>query len=163
MNKIIIVVLLTVFLAAAGFAQDAQDFNNPLIMEKLGLTQQQIEQLKAIYAEAQEIIREAQLDIDIQTAMLKKALAQQNVNLTQVEGLLKSIADLEYEVRLAQITSQVQIRGVIGVEAWTVLNRSRNRNRLSDDEDGADEATREREREATEPEPSHTQDSKSKQ
>ena len=45
MKKIIIVSLLTAFLAAAGFAQA---FNNPQIMEKLGLTQEQ-EILLALY------------------------------------------------------------------------------------------------------------------
>ena len=50
MKKIIIVVLLTCFLAIAGFTQN---FNNPQFMEKLGLTQQQVEQLESIYEEAQ--------------------------------------------------------------------------------------------------------------
>ncbi len=82
MKKIIIVVLLTCFLTIAGFTQN---FNNPQFMEKLGLTQQQVEQLKSIYEEAQKTIREAQLDIDIQKAELKKLLFQSNVDLKQVE------------------------------------------------------------------------------
>lgn len=152
MKKILIVVLLAGFLAAAGFAQD---FNNPQIIEKLGLTQEQVEQLKLIYEEAQEIIRAAQLDIDIERAQLKKVLAQNNVDLRQVERRLKSIVDLEYEVRLEQIKTQVRVRKVIGNKKWAQLIGIREMRRTRE----AGERTRERE---PDPETSQKQDSKSK-
>ena len=120
MKKIIIVSLLTAFLAAAGFAQA---FNNPQIMEKLGLTQEQVIQLTSIYEEAQKTIREAQLDIDIQKAELKKLLFQSNVDLKQVERRLKSILDLEYKLRLAEITREVKARKVIGDKEWAQLTQ----------------------------------------
>ncbi len=149
MRKIIIVVLLTGFLAAAGFAQD---FNNPQIMEKLGLTQEQVTELTRIYEEAQKIIREAQLDIDIERAQLKKLLFQSNVDLRQVERRLKSILDLEYKLRLAEITREVKARKVIGDKAWARLTQMiRTRKEAFA-----------RERKQPEPGPNQTQDSKSK-
>ncbi len=120
MKKIIIVVLLTCFLAAAGFTQD---FNNPQVIEKLGLTQEQVTQLTLIHDEAEEIIREAKLDIDIQKAELKKLLFESNVDLRQVERKLKSILDLEYKVRLAEITREVKARKLIGDKEWARLTQ----------------------------------------
>jgi len=120
MKKIIIVALLTCFLAAAGFAQD---FNNPQIIEKLGLTQQQVEKLTLIYEEAEKIIREARLDIDIERAQLKKLLFESTVDLRQVERRLKSILDLEYKLRLAEITREVKARKVIGDKEWARLTQ----------------------------------------
>ena len=147
--KIIIVSLLTAFLAAARFAQD---FNNPQIMEKLGLTQEQVIQLTSIYEEAQKTIREAQLDIDIERAQLKKLLFQSNVDLRQVERRLKSILDLEYKLRLAEITREVKVRKIIGDKEWARLTQMiRNRK----------EAVA-RERKQPEPESNQRPDSKSK-
>ena len=119
-KKILIVVLLTFFLAAAGFAQD---FNNPQVMEKLGLTQEQVTQLTRIHEEAQKIIRAAQLDINIERAQLKKLLFESNVDLRQVERRLKSILDLEYKLRLAEITREVKVRKVIGDKKWAQLTQ----------------------------------------
>ena len=119
-KKTIIAVLLTCFLAAAGFTQD---FNNPQIMEKLGLTQEQVTQLTRIHEEAEKIIRAAQLDIDIERAQLKKLLFQSNVDLRQVERRLKSILDLEYKLRLAEITREVKARKVIGDKEWARLTQ----------------------------------------
>lgn len=118
MKKIIFVVLLTGFLAAAGFTQD---FNNPQVMEKLGLTEEQATQLTRIHEEAEKIIREAHLDIEIQKAELKKLLFQSNVDLRQVERKLKSILDLEYKLRLEEITREVKARKVIGDKKWAQL------------------------------------------
>jgi Spy/CpxP family protein refolding chaperone len=119
-KKTIIVLFLTAFLAAAGFAQD---FNNPQIMEKLGLTQEQVTQLTSIHEEAEKIIIEAQLDIDIERAQMKKLLFESNVDLRQVERRLKSILDLEYKLRLAQITREVKARKVIGDKEWARLTQ----------------------------------------
>jgi len=153
MKKIIIAVLLTCSLAAAGFSQD---FNNPQIMEKLELTQEQVTQLTRIYEEALKTIREAQLDIDIERAQLKKLLFQSNVDLRQVERRLKSILDLEFKLRLAEITREVKARKVIGDKKWAQLIREMRRTR---EETGA--TTRDRDR-RQDPETSQKQDSKSK-
>ena len=149
MKKIIIAVLLTAFLAAAGFTQD---FNNPQVMEKLGLTEQQVEQLKSIYEEAEKIIKEAQLDIEIQKAELKKLLFRSNVDLRQVEIRLRSILEFEYKLRLAEITREVKARGVIGDKEWARLTQMIRTRR---------EAVV-RERKQPEPEPGERPDSKSK-
>ena len=87
------------------------------------MTQQQVEQLESIYEEAQKTIREAQLDSDIERAQLKKLLFQSNVDLRQVERRLKSILDLEYKLRLAEITREVKARRVIGDKKWAQLTQ----------------------------------------
>jgi len=149
MKKSIIVLLLTGFLAAAGFTQD---FNNPQVMEKLGLTEEQVTQLTLIHEEAEKIIREAQLDIDIERAQLKKLLFESNVDLRQVERRLKSILDLEYKLRLAEITREIKARKLIGDKEWARLTQMIRIRR---------EAVA-RERRQPEPGPNQTQDSKSK-
>lgn len=149
MKKSIIVLLLTVFLAAVGFAQD---FNNPQVMEKLGLTQEQATQLTRIHEESEKIIVEAKLDIEIQKAELKKLLFQSNVDLRQVERKLKSIFDLEYKLRLEEITREVKARKIIGDKKWAQLTHMIRARR---------EAIA-RERRQPEPEPGQRQESKPK-
>jgi hypothetical protein len=124
---------------ALAFGQDAGDRK---IWTRLGLSEEEITRLTAIFDRTERTVRESRLEIDVLKAQLKKALFQDPVDMNEVERLLRASLDWEYKLRLAQITRQVEIRQLLGdrkyARLFEALRRRRQDARPRDRSDSAD-------------------------
>jgi len=98
---------------AVGFAY-SQDWDNPQILKRLDLGEEEIENIREAFEKTEKEIREARLEIDILKAQLRKLLFQQQVNMREVERLLRDSLEWEMKERMAQIQRQVQLRTLLG-------------------------------------------------
>ena len=110
--KRLMLVCMLVLLAAG--AACSQEWDNPELLERLGLEEAEMERIRGIFEETEKLIREARLEIDILRAQLKKLLFQEQVNMREVERLLRQSLDWELKERMAQIRRQVELREPLG-------------------------------------------------
>jgi hypothetical protein len=113
---------LAALLACLGLAvAAAQEVGDRGIWTRLGLTEEEIARITAIFESTEQSVRQSRLEIDVLKAELKKALWQDRVDMKQVENLLRASLDWEYKLRLAQITRQVEIRELLGNSKYARL------------------------------------------
>ena len=111
MRRWIVAVLLLAMAAAGASGQAAED---PQVWRKLGLSEEQIDQARAIFESTQKSVREARAEIDVLRAELRRLLLREPVDMGQVERQLRASLEWEYRLRLAQISRQVQLRRLLG-------------------------------------------------
>ena len=111
MRRLAVICLLG--LIAVGFAY-SQDWDTPQILKRLDLGEEEIENIREAFEKTEKEIREARLEIDILKAQLRKLLFQQQVNMREVERLLRDSLEWEMKERMAQIQRQVQLRTLLG-------------------------------------------------
>jgi Spy/CpxP family protein refolding chaperone len=111
MRRWIVAVLLLAIAAAGASGQAAED---PQVWRKLGLSEEQIDQARAIFESTQKSVREARAEIDVLRAELRRLLLREPVDMGQVERQLRASLEWEYRLRLAQISRQVQLRRLLG-------------------------------------------------
>ena len=111
MRRLAVICLLGMI--AVGFAY-SQDWDNPQILKRLDLGEEEIENIREAFEKTEKEIREARLEIDILKAQLRKLLFQQQVNMREVERLLRDSLEWEMKERMAQIQRQVQLRTLLG-------------------------------------------------
>jgi hypothetical protein len=110
-KRLILICLLG--LIALGFAY-GQDWDNPQVLKRLELGEEEMENIRGVFEQTEKEIREARLEIDILKAQLRKLLFQQQVNMREVERLLRDSLEWEMKERMAQIQRQVQLRTILG-------------------------------------------------
>jgi hypothetical protein len=110
-------------LTALGFAY-SQDWDNTQLLKRLELGEEEIEHIREIFEQTEKEIREARLEIDILRAQLRKLLFQQQVNLREVERLLRDSLEWEMKERMAQIQRQVQLRSLLGDTKYARLTEA---------------------------------------
>jgi hypothetical protein len=110
-KRLILICLLG--LIALGFAY-GQDWDNPQVLKRLELGEEEMENIRGVFEQTEKEIREARLEIDILKAQLRKLLFQQQVNMREVERLLRDSLEWEMKDRMAQIQRQVQLRTILG-------------------------------------------------
>jgi Spy/CpxP family protein refolding chaperone len=98
-----------------------QEVGDRQVWTRLGLTEEEITRITAIFDRTEQAIRQARLEIDVLKAELKKVLYQDPVDMKEVEPLLRASLDWEYKLRLAQITRQVEIRQLLGNRKYARL------------------------------------------
>ena len=129
----IVAVLLLALAAGAAFAQTDEDRR---IWQKLGLSEQQIGQVRETFERADKVIREARAEIDVLKAELRRLLLREPVDMEQVEKQLRASLEWEYRLRLAQIRRQVDLRKLLGDETYARLMQAirarRHRGRMGD-------------------------------
>jgi len=103
---------------ALVFGQDAVDRSR---WARLGLSEEEITQLTAIFDRTEPIVRRSRVEIDVLKAQLKKVLFQDPVDMNEVERLLRASLEWEYKLRLAQISRQVEIRKLLGDQKYARL------------------------------------------
>ncbi len=121
MKRLILICLLG--LIAVGFAY-SQDWDNPQILKRLELGEEEIANIREVFEQTEKEIREARLEIDILKAQLRKLLFQQQVNMREVERLLRDSLGWEMKERMAQIQRQVQLRTLLGDAKYARLTET---------------------------------------
>ncbi|MEE9306306.1 MAG: hypothetical protein V3V57_02115 [Spirochaetia bacterium] len=111
MRRLAVICLLG--LIAVGFAY-SQDWDNPQILKRLDLGEEEMANIREVFEKTEKEIREARLEIDILKAQLRKLLFQQQVNMHEVERLLRDSLEWEMKERMAQLQRQVQLRTLLG-------------------------------------------------
>ena len=120
---------------AVGFIH-SQDWDNPELLKRLDVGDEEIEKIRVIFEETEKAIREARLEIDILKAQLRKLLFQEQVNMREVERLLRQSLDWELKERLAQIERQVELRNLLGDEKFARLTEAvARRRRIQEDQE----------------------------
>jgi len=118
MRRKIVAALLLALAAGAAFAQTDEDRQ---LWQKLGLSEEQSGQARAIFERTEKVVREARAEIDVLKAELRRQLLRDQVDMAQVEKQLRSSLEWEYRLRLAQITRQVDLRRLLGDETYARL------------------------------------------
>jgi Spy/CpxP family protein refolding chaperone len=111
MRRWIVAVLLLALGAAWASGQAGEDLQ---VWRKLGLSEEQVDQARAIYERTQRSVREARAEIDVLRAELRRLLLREPVDMAQVERQLRTSLEWEYRLRLAQISRQVELRRLLG-------------------------------------------------
>ena len=122
--------------AATAFSQDLGDRQ---VWRKLGLTEEEIGRIGAIYDRTEKSIREARVEIDVLKAEIRRVLYRDPVDMPEVEKLLRGSLEWEYRLRLAQIARQVELRRLLGDARYARLMeavRMRRRAARADDGEG---------------------------
>lgn len=112
-------ILLLSLVGAAG----AQQPPGPQIMERLGLTQQEQQQVERLIRDHREVIDRSRVELDVIKAQLRKLLFDRTVDMEEVKRLLRQSLEWEYRERLAQIELQIALRKLLGDEQYARLRQ----------------------------------------
>ena len=123
MNKKQIILILLLLLSFQLFSQNKK----ANILENLGLTEDQIEQVESIEHEMNRKIEEAKIELKIKKALLERELFNEKVDMKKVEKILKETLTYQMQIELADITKRVKIREIMGTENWKKLMEYFNR------------------------------------
>jgi hypothetical protein len=136
MRRLVVAALL---LALVATAASSQEWGDRQVWQKLGLTEEEIGRARAIYERTEKVIREAQVELDVLKAELRRLLYREQVEMSAVEKQLRASLEWEYRLRLAQITRQVELRRLLGDQKYIRLMeavRERRREARGGDGDG---------------------------
>ena len=126
MKKLLMICVLA--LLAVGFTY-SQDWDNPQLLERLGLDEKEAEQIREIFEKTEREIREARIEIDILKAQLRKLLFEEQVNMREVERQLRQSLEWELKERMAHIRRQTQLRELLGDAKYARLAEAIERQR----------------------------------
>ena len=126
MRRRMVAVLLLALAAAAAFGQAEEDWR---VWQRLGLSEEQIEQARGIFERTQKSVHEARAEIDVLKAELRRLLLREPVDMAQVEKQLRASLEWEYRLRLAQISRQVELRRLLGDRDYARLMEAIGRRR----------------------------------
>lgn len=115
MKKIWFVSLLLCMIASGAFAQA---IDSPQILRELGLTEEEITQVMKIQRETQKVQIEAQIELNLYKAQLEKILFYTDVDMKEVEKILKDSMEWKLRFELAEIRRRVEVRKIMGEERW---------------------------------------------
>jgi hypothetical protein len=116
----LIVALLGACAAAASFAQD---WDSPQFLQRAGLSEKEGAEVTRVFEETETAIREARLEVDLLKAQLRKLLFAENVQMPEVERLLRASLEWELKERMAQIRRQVELRRILGDRRYARLTQ----------------------------------------
>jgi hypothetical protein len=120
MKRLFFIPFIILCMSAFAFAQD---FDNPQIFIELGLTNEELSMVMEIHDEARKQIREAQIELNLYKAQLEKLLFPPEINMKEVERILKESLEWKLKSELAEIRRRVEIRKVLGEARWEKLLR----------------------------------------
>ena len=109
-------------LGLAG-AVGAQEVPGPQVLERLGLSRQEREQVVRLAREHGEVIQRSRAELDVIKAQLRRLLFDRDVNMEEVQRLLRQSLEWEYRERLAQIELQVRLRKLVSEEQYARLRQ----------------------------------------
>ena len=111
--------LLAAMIAVPAAAQVTDFSLEPEVLLRLGVTEEELGQMQEVDTSTRAAKREAQIELEILTARLKRALLPTDPRMREVEELLREAMDWEFRMRLADIRRQIRIRQVLGDERYT--------------------------------------------
>lgn len=115
MKKMWLICLLLCMISAGAFAQRIDD---PQILRELGLKEEEIIQIMKIQGETEKVKRESQIELNLYKAQLEKILFSPDVDLEEVEKILRASMEWKLKSELAEIRRRVEIRKILGEERW---------------------------------------------
>ena len=118
MKKILLILGFIVIFISGSFAQG---FDNPQALRWLGLKEDEISRIMEIQQDAERIRKEAVLELNLYKAQLEKLLYSANVDMKEVEKILRESLEWKMQIELATIKSRVEVRRILGEERWTKL------------------------------------------
>jgi hypothetical protein len=122
--KKLLFIIIPLFITAGVAAQNIRDPQFAAqIAARLELSEAETERLLQIYTETEMVIREADLELDIYKARLARLLFSSEVDMAEVERLLRQSYEWQLKRQLAQIRRQVEIRKLLGDERWARYSR----------------------------------------
>ena len=124
-----LMLFLVMGLLAVGFSY-AQDWDNPELLERLDLDEQQVEKIREIFEETEKEIRQARVEIDVLRAQLRKLLFEEQVDMREVERMLRQSLEWELKQRMAQIRRQVELRELLGDAKYARMSQAIEKRRL---------------------------------
>ena len=123
--------ILVVFflLGSIAIAQEPEAPPEPeeAMMRRLGISEEKIQILTNINEETVGKVRTAQAEVEIYKARLKRLLLNANVDLEEVEKLLKEAMNWEIQIRFAQIQRETQMRRILGERQFQRMMLAMNR------------------------------------
>ena len=131
MKRAVLIVVLV--LLAVGFSY-GQDWDNPEFLERLDLDEEEAQRIGEIFEETEREIRQARLEIDVLKAQLRKLLFEEQVNMREVERMLRQSLEWELKERLAQIRRQVELRELLGDAKYARMSQAVERRRMQQGE-----------------------------
>lgn len=127
MKRPLLIFGLFLFVASAVSAQ-IPDY--PALLQQLDLTQEQRERIMELRRQEARIRQEVQVELRLIKAKMEKLLLNKNVNIGEVENLLRSSLEWRYKMEMAQIRNRIEIRNLLGDEKYErlllLMNRYRN-------------------------------------
>ena len=143
MKRLMILLLAAVLAGGAAFSQASQakqaqlpDYNQ--ILKRLELTEEEIEWFKGFQEEIELQKREAQLELNLVKARLEKLLFPIDVDMKEVEKLMRTSIEWRLQMELAEIRWRVEVRRKLGDEKYQRLLRLVQTWRLSQNRDAAE-------------------------
>jgi len=127
------VLIIVLVLLAAGFSY-GQDWDNPEFLERLDLEEEEVQKIREIFEETEREIRQARLEIDVLRAQLRKVLFEEQVNMREVERMLRQSLEWELKERMAQIRRQVELRELLGDAKYARMSQAMERRRMQQEE-----------------------------
>ena len=110
-----------------GYVASAQPIDSSEILEKFGLNDREIEQVMAIQRETERTIQETRIELNLLKAQLEKLLFDIEVDMNQVEKLLRQSIEWKLKSELAEIRRRIELRKIFGEERWAKFLRARSR------------------------------------
>jgi hypothetical protein len=92
------------------------------VMEKMGLDEEEIEKAGGIQEAAENRIKVARAEQEILKAKLKRELINTDADIDTVEEILRDSLEWELEIQLAQIERDLELRNLLGDDAWARMN-----------------------------------------
>jgi hypothetical protein len=127
------VLIIVLVLLAVGFSY-GQDWDNPEFLERLDLEEEEVQRIREIFEETEREIRQARLEIDVLRAQLRKVLFEEQVNMREVERMLRQSLEWELKERIAQIRRQVELRELLGDAKYARMSQAMERRRMQQEE-----------------------------
>jgi hypothetical protein len=104
-----------------------QNVPDSVIMDQLaariGLSEEETKTVMNAYDRTESVIEEANLELNIYKAQLARLLFPVEVDMREVENLLRKSYEWQLKRQLAQIQRQVEIRRILGEDRWAQYSR----------------------------------------
>lgn len=130
MKRVLLIVVLA--LLAVGLSY-GQDWDNPEVLQRLDLDEEEAQRIREIFEETEREIRQARLEIDVLRAQLRKLLFEEQVNMREVERMLRQSLDWELKERMAQIRRQVELRELLGDDKYARMSQAVEKRRMQEE------------------------------
>ena len=125
MKKIIAMVCLALIPLTGAFAQET----DAPFLERLGLSEEQIEEVLEIQQETESETRVARAELDLLRARLTRELVESKPDRQEIRNILRESVEWEYQLRLARVEAELDIREVVGDRTWGRIVQARDRQR----------------------------------
>ena len=112
-------ILVTAILILSVSLLHAQAGSAERLLQSLGLTEDEIEQVIEVERESAVRIQRLRADLDVQKAALARLLLDESPTMRLVERNLRASADIEVQIRLVEIERELRIRRIVGTDRWT--------------------------------------------